>query len=142
MRIEFEMARLQFETASENLKLRTLTAPFDGLIVERYRDLGETVSTAQKVFRLVDLSKVYIKCLARPDRVSHIPVGQKVSVHFPQMESAGTYPAEVVLIDPCADSSGLLRMKLLVVNPEGRIHSGLKALVDLGDNHAQAPPGG
>lgn len=138
LRIEFELAKLQYETACEQLRLRTLTAPLDGLVVERYRDVGETVSTAQKVFRIVDLRKVYVRCQVRGERASRLAPGQKLTVRFPQVDAGAAFPAEVVMVDPCADASGLFRVKLLLDNPEGRIHSGFKALVELGDHGGQA----
>lgn len=131
LRIDFELARLQFETATEQLKLHTLMAPLDGLVVERYHDLGETVSNTQKVFRIVDVSKVYVRCLLRPERAAHLTPGHKLTVRFPQFDPAAAFPAEVVLVDPCADAAGLLRAKLILDNPGGRIHAGFKALVDL-----------
>jgi RND family efflux transporter MFP subunit len=137
MRIEFELARLQFETANEQLKLRTVTAPLDGIVVERYKDLGETVSTTQRVFRIVDVTKVYVRCLVRPERAAKLASGQKVTVRFPQIDPAAGFSAEVVLVDPCADASGLFRVKLLLDNPGGRIHSGFRALVDLGEHNGQ-----
>lgn len=45
-RIDLELARLQYETAAEQVRLRTIVAPMDGIVVERYRDEGEAVSGA------------------------------------------------------------------------------------------------
>jgi hypothetical protein len=50
-------------------------------------------------------------------------------VRFPQLEAGPVLQAEVVFVDHRVDASGLLRLKLLLDNPDGRIHGGLKALV-------------
>ncbi len=126
---ELEMARLNYETAMENVKLRTILAPIDGLVVEKCRDLGEAVSSAQPVFRILDFSKVIVLCAVKSEKMGRLTVGQKVNARIPQLEGAPTFPGEIVLVDPHADSAGLFRVKVLVDNPDLRIRVGLKAVV-------------
>ena len=128
-RIELDLARLNYETAAEQVRLRSIPAPIDGLVVERYREAGEAVQAYQRVLCIVDFSKVFILCSMKPDGLARVTVGQKLPVSFPQLEAGPTLQAEVAFVDPRADASGLLRLKLLLDNPDGRIRGGLKALV-------------
>jgi len=130
-RIDLELARLHFETAAEQVRLRTILAPIDGLVVERTRELGEAVGASQVVFRILDLSKATILCTARPDKVARLVPGQKLTVHVSIPEGLTALQAEVVLVSPCPDASGLMRLKLLVRDPAPGLRAGLKALVDL-----------
>ncbi|WP_306597742.1 efflux RND transporter periplasmic adaptor subunit [Geothrix sp. 21YS21S-2] len=130
-RIDLELARLNFETAAEQVRLRTILAPIDGLVVERTRELGEAVGASQVVFRILDLSKATILCTARPDKVARLVPGQKLTVHVSIPEGMTALQAEVVLVSPCPDASGLMRLKLLVRDPAPGLRAGLKALVDL-----------
>jgi len=130
-RIELELARIQYETAVEQVRMRTVSSPFDGVVVERYRDLGETVSPSQRLFRIVDLTRVYIHCALKPEQLPAVAVGRKVQARFPQLEGAPSFQAEVVFLDPCADSAGLYRMKLLMDNPDQKIRGGSRALLEI-----------
>lgn len=130
-RIDLELARLQYETAAEQVRLRTILAPMDGVVVTRYRDEGEAVSGAQPLFRLMDLSRVLIQCAADPSSLAGLVPGRKVRVLVPEAGGAARVEGEVVLVDPCADTAGKVRVRVLVPNPEGRIRAGLKAQVQV-----------
>jgi RND family efflux transporter MFP subunit len=130
-RIDLELARLQYETAAEQVRLRTILAPMDGVVVTRYREEGEAVSGAQPMFRLMDLSRVLIQCAADPASLAGLTPGRKVRVLVPEAAGAPQVEGEVVLVDPCADASGKVRVRVLVPNPEGRIRAGLRAQVQL-----------
>lgn len=135
-RYELDMARINFETAAEQVKLRTLLAPVDGILVRRYRELGEAVSSGQPIFQVLDLSKVIVHCAVRPERVGHIASGQKAVVRIPQMDGAPVFPGEVVLVEPRAEATGLFPVKVAVENPDLRIPAGLKALVEFPEQGA------
>ena len=129
-RIDLDLARMQFETAQEQVRLRTILAPMDGVVVERLKEVGEAVLSAQPIFRILDLSKVYVQCSVSPEALARFVPGQKVQVRIPQMEGAPSFPGEVTLVDPCANGGGRFRVKVLVNNPEHRIRAGLRATVE------------
>jgi membrane fusion protein (multidrug efflux system) len=128
-RIELELARLQYEAAAEQVRLRTLLAPMDGVVVVKYHEAGEAIATAQPVFRLLDLSRVVVQCAALPGDLGTLTPGRKVRVRLPQLGEGAEAEGEVALVDPCADGTGRVRVKVVVPNPEGRIRSGLPAQV-------------
>lgn len=128
-RIDLELARLQYETAAEQVRLRTIVAPMDGIVVERYRDAGEAVSGAQPMFRLMDLSRVVVQCAVGPTALAAFTPGRKVRVVLLEPEGTASAEGEVSLVDPCADAAGKIRVKVVVPNPEGRFRAGLRAQV-------------
>ncbi len=130
-RIDLDLARLQYETAAEQVRLRTILAPMDGVVVTRTREVGETVSTAQPLFRILDLSKVVVQIEVEPGQLATLVPGRRVRVSFPQADQQTFSEGEVVLVDPCTNAEGRVRVKVVVENPERRIRSGIKALVDL-----------
>src|SRR5512133_283758 len=91
-RIDLELARLQYETAAEQVRLRTILAPMDGVVVTRYHEEGEAVSGAQPMFRLMDLTRVVVQCATGPGSLAALTPGRKVRVLFP--ESGGPASAE------------------------------------------------
>ena len=130
-RADLEVARLNYETAAEQFRLRTLLSPIDGTVAERFRETGEAVAPGQPIFRIVDLSRIIIVCALKADRLGKLAVGQKLVVHLPQADTEPPLQAEVVFIEPRADAAGLFKVKLLADNPEQRIRAGLRAQVEL-----------
>jgi RND family efflux transporter MFP subunit len=133
-RIDLELARLQFETASEQVRLRTLVSPIDGVVVRRNREVGESVSAGEPLFRILDLSQVLVLCLVEPGRLTGLVPGVVAKV---RLEPSGAeYKGTVVMVDPVADANGLVRVKVQVDNPNGRLKAGLKVWVHLADGAA------
>jgi len=130
-RIDLDLARLQYETAVEQVRLRTILAPMDGIVVTRTHDAGETVSTAQPLFRILDLSKVVVQVEVEPRQLAALLPGHRVRVSFPLAAQPTVAEGEVILVDPCAGAEGRVRVKVLVENPERRIRSGIRAVVEL-----------
>lgn len=130
-RLELEMARLQYETAAEQVRLRQLTAPFDGRVVVLHKEVGESLSTAQPVLRLVDLSRMNIPIFVPPGKLSAFRKEQKVKAWFPQLPGSPIYEGIVTLIDSLPDAQGRYRVQISVENPDGLLRSGLKALVEI-----------
>lgn len=129
-RIDLDLARLQYETAAEQVRLRTILAPLDGVVVSRSREAGEAVATAQPLFRILDLSKVIVQFLVGPKAAAGFTPGAKVRVYLPQVAEPSVVEGEVALVDPCTDSEGKVRVRVVVDNANRRIRSGLKALFD------------
>lgn len=131
-RIELELARLQYEQASELYRQRIVLAPIDGLIVEKNREVGETVTASQPLFRLVDISKVYVQFYVRAEDAGQISLGQRLDIVFPVVDPARVFQGPVEFIDPRVDAaSGLLRMRVLLNNADNQIKPGLRATVRL-----------
>jgi RND family efflux transporter MFP subunit len=128
--IDLELARLQYETALEQVRLRTVLSPMDGVVVRRSQEAGETVSMAQPLFRILDLSSVVVQCAADPERLASFPLGQKVRVRLHPEPGGPEFPGLVALVDPCADAEGKVRVKILVENPGLQIRSGFRAWVE------------
>jgi RND family efflux transporter MFP subunit len=135
-RIDLDLARLQYETAAEQVRLRTIVAPMDGVVVARTHEVGEAVTTAQPLFRILDLSRVLVQCAVDPVTVAVLTPGKKVKVQLLAPAGGRDFEGEVVFVAPCADAEGRIPVRVMVENPGGRIRSGLKAQVLLPE-----PPG-
>lgn len=128
-RIELELARIQYEVAAEQVRLRTVLAPMDGVVVAGAHEVGEAVAPGQPLFRILDLSRVLVQAGVEPALLGAFAPGRKVRVDLPQAPGIPPVEGTVVLVDPCADAEGRVRIRILVDNAEGRIRSGLKARV-------------
>lgn len=130
-RIDLDLARLQYETAAEQVRLRTVLSPMDGVVVARTHEVGEAVSAAQPLFRIFDLSRVVVQVAVPPKDLRILIPGRKVKVSLIQAVEPRVVDGEVVLVDPFADAEGKVRVRVVVENAERRIRSGFKAVVDL-----------
>lgn len=61
----------------------TLLAPFDGLIVRRFRDAGDTVAVGSTVFRLVAPDDLLVRAWIDETALTQLREGQSVEVGFP-----------------------------------------------------------
>ncbi len=128
-KIELELARLQHEQAVELHRQRTIVAPIDGLVVERHREVGETVSAAQPLFDLVDISKLYVQFYVRAEDAGALRNGQTLEVRCPGLPDR-VFSGAVDFIDPRVDAaSGLMRVKVLLDNADRALKPGLRAEV-------------
>ena len=130
-KIELDLARLQYEQAAELFRLRTVVAPISGLIVERNREIGETVTASQPLFRLVDISRLYVQFYVRAEDAGRLSPGQVLDIRCQVVDPARVFRGKVDFIDPRVDAaSGLLRVKVLLDNPDAALKPGLRAEVE------------
>lgn len=134
-KIELDLARLQAEQATEFFMQRTILAPIDGLLVEQMREVGETVTATQPMFRLVNIDQVYVQFYLRSEQLGRLHVGDvaKIRCSIAAIEGGtDTFEGKVDFIDPRVDAaSGLLRVRVLVPNHKHAIKPGLRAEVIL-----------
>ena len=130
---EMEGARLVYQMAEETFRQRTITAPIAGIVVEKMREVGETVSPTEPMFRIVDISKVYVQFYIRAEELPFIHVNDPMLVRCPVLDPNRVYPGVVDFVDPRVDAaSGLLRVKVIVENPDASIRAGVRADVTFG----------
>jgi membrane fusion protein (multidrug efflux system) len=130
-RIELELAQLQHDIAAENVRLREIVSPLSGIVVERLREAGESVTATQPLFRIVDISRVYVQFFIDAGQLAHFSPGQVLPARFDALKTDQVFSGRVDFIDPRVDaSSGLMRVRLLVENPDHVIKAGMRATVD------------
>jgi RND family efflux transporter MFP subunit len=131
-RLELESAKLVLQMAQETFNQRSIVSPIAGTVVEKLREVGETVSPAQPIFRIVDISRVYVQFYLRAEDLPRIHLHDTVSVRCPVLTGDERYAGAVDFIDSRVDAaSGLLRVKVLLPNPAAKIRAGVRAEVTL-----------
>ena len=70
-----------------------ITAPFDGLIVQRQRDPGDVVVPGSPILQLVSLEQLWISAWIDETEMAHIDIGQPARVVF-RSEPERSYPGE------------------------------------------------
>jgi RND family efflux transporter MFP subunit len=129
-RIERDIAKLQHQVALEQLDRRKVRSPIDGVVVEKKKEAGEAVDMNEAVFHLVDISRVYLQVFIDASEALRLKVGQAVTVHFPDYD-AKSPTGNIDFIDPRIDgASGLVRIKILIDNPERKFIAGMRGHVN------------
>ncbi len=137
-RVELDLAELTHEMAEEQVELRRLKAPISGIVVERLLDAGEMVQMSEPILVLVDLQKVYVQFYVRAEAMAELSVGQPAAAVFPSLGLDTPISGVVDFVDPRVDAaSGLLRVRVLIENEDGRIKAGVRADVNLLQEGAQ-----
>ncbi len=122
---ELLLSKLELMLKEQQLALRTVASPIDGVVVDRLQDEGEYVSV-DPVIRLATLDPLHIDLLLPAEYFGKIKVNQKLSISAaPAMGKARK--AIVTTVDPLIDpASGTFRVQLVMSNPGNRIPAGLR----------------
>ena len=137
--LELDIARIQLDAAREKLELLSIKSPISGVILDRVKDVGESVSDSQPepFFRIQDTSRVYFQSFLGRDAL-WVEQGDSLPVTLPVRSEDGeekqvTLTGVVHYAAAGYDgSSGLRRIKILLENPDGIIISGVRGTVAVG----------
>lgn len=130
---EVHLREEELKKDQENLKLRTIVSPLDGVVVERRLSPGEFIRTDKSmVLRLAQINPLHVEVVAPASLFGTVRVGMtgKVSLapFFP-----GAYQAKVIVVDKVIDAaSGTLGVRLRLPNPGNRIPAGIRCSVVFG----------
>ena len=85
-------AQAAVEQAQINLDYADVTAPFDGVVVRRWRDPGTTVAPGTPVVTLLDPSTLHVEANIEENHLGEIAVGDRVRISidaYPDVELHG-----------------------------------------------------
>ncbi|KQP17600.1 efflux RND transporter periplasmic adaptor subunit [Pseudorhodoferax sp. Leaf267] len=124
-------AARELVVSSAQTDQRVLRAPFDGVIVERYANLGERFEDKPLV-KIAAIAHLRVEVVAPTTLFGQLRQGQQVQV-VPEL--AGTTPrsARIAQIDQVLDpASNTFRLRLDLPNADHALPAGLRCKVDLG----------
>ncbi len=112
--LQVDQARLSLESALLRLEDATITAPFDGVVVDVGISEGDMTSPSLPAIVMVDLSRLHTDVFIDELDIGRVRVGQKVALEldaFPDEELKG----EVTHIDAIGtESQGLVTYKVTI----------------------------
>jgi membrane fusion protein (multidrug efflux system) len=134
-----ELSRSRAEAASARLaetqraqRDAEVTAPFDGMVAQRYVSVGEFVQPGTRLFELVALDPIEVEFRVSEIDSSRVKPGQVVGVRVAPYPDE-TFEATVTVVAPTIDPmTRTLRVKGTLPNPGTRLRPGLFARADLG----------
>jgi membrane fusion protein, multidrug efflux system len=127
---DLKLSRLKLELAEEQLKEKTIRAPFSGIVVQKYKEAGESVDRVEKLVDIVNIDQVYVRYFLDPKYMLTLQIGQPVTVRFPALNGE-QFTGKIDFIAPEIDApSNLFLLKLLIENPAHKIKGGMRGMAD------------
>lgn len=126
---ETALAKLRVNEVTARLKASTLKAPFDGVVTQVFKSVGEAVRQGDSILVLRSTQRVKVEGNVSPKDVIKLKRGQRVLIYLPNTDYDGD-PIEGRLhfVDLAANPvSGLFRIWAEVHNPDGVLRGGLTA---------------
>ena len=74
-----------------------VTAPMDGVVVQRLGNPGDTVAAGQAILTLVDPTHLWVQAQVDETKIDRVKVGQAVDVHVDTL--GATLPGRVIAVD-------------------------------------------
>lgn len=151
---EFEMSSFAVERARQHLfnhgfnadevtaiekdhdssSILRIRAPFSGTLVERNAVVGESVEASHTLFKIADLSDMWIELSIPADRTQQIKTGARVEVSFddfPQLFVSGRITWVATSID---ERSRTLKARAVANVPQGTLKAGMFGNASILDN--------
>jgi multidrug efflux pump subunit AcrA (membrane-fusion protein) len=132
-RAQVSQAEVALRMAEQNLEDSVVVAPFAGVVVQRFKNEGEYLTSTPDtpIIHIADLHKVKVEVGIPENKIQDLSLGQKAEV------TVDGYPEEVFhgsvsLIRPLIDSqTRTFPVKLEVPNPDSRLKPGMYARVKI-----------
>lgn len=127
---QLETAQAQVTNTDINFSYTTVTAPFDGIVVERHVKLAENVTVNQELFRFSEFDPLLCKIQIPEKELSRLARGQTAYLNVEAWPDE-RFQASVLRISPVVDAAtGTIRVTLQV-RARGKLSPGMFARVFL-----------
>lgn len=122
-----KVAELLVREYDEQMRLKNIKSPFDGVVMERFHHPGEIALPDDKhpLLKLARINPLYVEVVLPAVSLGKVRIGDDIKIK-PQNESGSEFSAKVSVVDPVADAaSGTLGVRLEVANPHRTLPAGV-----------------
>ena len=131
-----EMRKLELRKAQVQLAQKSVSAPFDGFVLDIFKYRGEYVED-QAIVRLAQLDPLVIEAIVPMENFGSIEPGMQAEV-LPEILLEDRLRGEVIAVDRIGDTaSNTFGVKLSIPNPDNQIPAGLKCIAKFIDMPAE-----
>jgi len=124
---ENRIAQLNLELALSQLALKTIKSPIDGIVVDRYAMVGESVSE-RVIMKLAKVNPLKVELIAPTEYFGLITRGMQVEI-YPEQPANQVFKATVTVVDRLIDpASGSFTVRMELPNPEDLLVGGVNCL--------------
>ena len=119
------IARLEYERAKAVLDRHVIRTPFDGVVMERFKTIGEYVED-DPILRVAQLDPLHVEVLLPVEYMGKVAAGRLAEV-TPNLAGFAGQAATVTRVDPVADAaSDTFGVRLSLANPDYVVPAGLR----------------
>jgi len=109
----------------------SLNSPIDGIVVERNATIGASVGTDANLFKIIDLSQVWIDANVFEKDLQRVKPGQEVKLTVPAFPQT-TFSGRVIFVDSVVNpDTRTVNVRTEVANPDGRLKPDMFANVQI-----------
>jgi RND family efflux transporter MFP subunit len=127
---ELLIRQLEFKKAKAQLERRSIRAPSAGVVTEVRKEVGEIVAPNDpEILNLVQLDPLLASFAVPIRRLGVLGKNDRVSIRL--LRSGKRVQGTVDTVSPVINAeSGTLQVKVRIDNPQGRIHSGERCVLE------------
>jgi cobalt-zinc-cadmium efflux system membrane fusion protein len=109
----------------------SLTSPIGGIVVERNATIGATVGTDANLFKIIDISRVWIDANVFEKDLERVRRGQEVKVSVPAFPGS-SFSGKVILVSSVVDpETRTVKVRTEVPNPDNKLKPDMFANVEI-----------
>jgi len=128
-----KIAELNLELALAELERRTIRSPIDGIVVDRYSMVGESV-VERTIMKLAQVDPLRVELIAPTEYFGLIKKGMEVNIH-PERPANKTFKATVTIVDQLIDpASGSFTVRMALPNPGDQLVGGVNCIASFNFN--------
>lgn len=113
---EQQAAQAKLDLINDRINRTTIRAPFDGVVTQRYRRVGEHVEEGVQVLRLVNPATVEVRAHVSANNLPFIPIGREISISGSDASTAASTVRSVVPVGDDVSRLYDVRLRLDQVN--------------------------
>ena len=122
-----KIANLNLELAQARLELKTIKSPIDGIVIEQFAMIGESVMD-RAIMKLAQIDPLRVELIAPTEYFGLIEKGMEVEIR-PERPSNKTFKAKVTIVDQLIDpASGSFTVRMALPNPGEQLVGGVNCL--------------
>jgi RND family efflux transporter MFP subunit len=119
------IAELEYRRAQASLHRRTMMSPITGVVIERFKSVGEYVED-EPVLRIAQLDPLHVEVIVPMSHWGQIESGMQAEVQL-EIPGQDKHNATVIKVDQVADAaSGTFGVQLVIPNPDYKIPSSVR----------------
>ncbi len=122
-----QIAQLNLVRAQAELSIRTINSPINGIVIDIYARVGESVSD-RTIMKLAQIDPLRVELIVPAKYFGKIKQGEKVEI-YPEHPADKMYQATVTVVDQLIDSaSGSFTVRMALPNPDDKLVAGVNCI--------------
>ena len=119
------------ERSGKPAKTMTISSPYSGVVIAKHANEGMKVDTGMQVYRIADLSKVWVLVTLYEYQLPYVEAGMKATMTLPYIPGQ-TFEGKVIYVYPYLETKTReVQVRLAFENPNNLLKPGMFANVQL-----------